>query len=55
LSKDKEAIEKELMSKVPKLVETKGYFPGVDHAVPPDVSLKNFTYFVFLLKKLCGW
>ncbi|MGB9806605.1 MAG: uroporphyrinogen decarboxylase family protein [Thermoproteota archaeon] len=55
LSKDKEAIEKELMSKVPKLVETKGYFPGVDHAVPPDVSLENFTYFVFLLKKLCGW
>jgi len=30
------------VSKVPKLVETKGYFPGVDHAVPPDVSLENF-------------
>lgn len=55
LSKDKKAIEKEVMSKVLPLIETKGYFPGVDHAVPPDVPFENFRYFVSLLKKLCGW
>lgn len=55
LAKDKKAIERELMSKVPPLVERRGYFPGVDHAVPPDISLQNFEYFVSLLKELCRW
>ena len=55
LTKDKEEIKRELMYKVPPLVERKGYFPGVDHAVPPDISLENFKYFVSLLKMLCGW
>ncbi|RLI36811.1 hypothetical protein DRO55_02745 [Candidatus Bathyarchaeota archaeon] len=55
LAKGKEAIERELMYRVPPLVERKGYFPGVDHAVPPDISLENFKYFVSLLMKLCGW
>ena len=36
LAKGKEAINKEVMYKVPSLIERKGYFPGVDHAVPPD-------------------
>jgi len=47
-------IEEEVYRKVPFLVKTKGYFPGVDHAVPPDVSFQNFSYFVLLLKKLCS-
>jgi len=55
LAKDKQAIRKEVMRKVPLLIERKGYFPGVDHAVPPDVSLSNYRYFVSLLKRLCGW
>ena len=55
LSKDKDAIRRELIYKVPPLVERGGYFPGVDHAVPPDISLENFRYFVSLLKKMCGW
>ncbi|MCW4021381.1 MAG: hypothetical protein NWF14_09180 [Candidatus Bathyarchaeota archaeon] len=55
LAKDKEAITREVMYKVPPLVERRGYFPGVDHAVPPDISLENFRYFVSLLKELCGW
>ena len=55
LAKDKKAIEEELSSKVSPLIERCGYFPGVDHAVPPDVSLNNYRYFIHLLKKLCRW
>jgi len=36
-------------------VQLQTLYTGVDHAVPPDVSLDNFKYFVSLLKKLCGW
>ncbi len=55
LARGKEAIREEVMYKVPPLVKRKGYFPGVDHAVPPDISLENFRYFVELLRQLCGW
>ncbi|RJS88989.1 hypothetical protein CW705_08080 [Candidatus Bathyarchaeota archaeon] len=55
LAKDKESIRKEVMRKVPPLIERGGYFPGVDHAVPPDVPLENYRFFVSLLKRLCGW
>ena len=55
LAEDRRAIEREVMCKVPPLVQRGGYFPGVDHAVPPDISLGNFRYFVSLLKKVCGW
>ncbi|MEM3694002.1 MAG: uroporphyrinogen decarboxylase family protein [Candidatus Bathyarchaeia archaeon] len=55
LAKGKEAIEAEVLSKVPFLTRLGGYFPGVDHAVPPDVSLENFGYFLRVLKRVCGW
>jgi uroporphyrinogen decarboxylase len=55
LAKGKEAVRREVMRKVPQLVERRGYFPGVDHAVPPDVPLENYVYFVSLLKRICGW
>jgi uroporphyrinogen decarboxylase len=55
LAKDKAAIEREVMRKVPPLIERRGYFPGVDHAVPPDVPLENYKHFISLLKKICGW
>ncbi len=55
LAGDKEALREEVMYRVPPLVERKGYFPRVDHAVPPDVPLENFKYFISLLKEICGW
>lgn len=55
LSQGKEAIDEEVLHKVPALVETRGYFPGVDHAVPPDIALDDFRYYVSLLKKICMW
>ncbi len=55
LAKDKQAIEKEVLSKVPYLIEKGGYFPGVDHGVPPDVSLENFKHFLNFTRRICGW
>jgi len=48
LSKTREDIRRELMSKLPYLLERGGYMPGVDHLVPPDVSLDNFKYYTEL-------
>ena len=53
-AKGKDAIRKEVLSKVPFLVETGGYFPGIDHAVPPDVSFEDFRYFINLLREIGG-
>jgi uroporphyrinogen decarboxylase len=55
LASSKSDIDREVYRKVPPLIKSRGYFPGVDHAVPPDVSFENFSYFLELLKKLCGW
>ena len=52
--KGKEALREEVMSKVPFLVETGGFFPGLDHAVPPDVPFENFRYFINLLREIGG-
>ena len=40
-----EAIDRELERLAP-VVEEGGYLPAVDHAVPPDVSLENYTYYL---------
>jgi len=53
-ARGKDAIREEVMSKVPFLVETGGYFPGVDHAIPPDISLENYRYFINLLREIGG-
>ena len=53
-AKGKEAIREEVMSKVPFLVETGGYFPGLDHLIPPDISFENFRYFINLLREIGG-
>jgi hypothetical protein len=49
----REQIEREVMSKVPQLVETGGFSPMVDHAVPPDVPLANFQYYIDLVRDIC--
>jgi uroporphyrinogen decarboxylase len=40
------------MSKVPFLIETGGFIPTCDHAVPPDVSLENYQYYLELIHKV---
>lgn len=48
----KEAVEKEVMSKVPQLFAGSGYIPMIDHSVPEDVSYENFTYYLNLVKSV---
>ncbi|MDP6708601.1 MAG: uroporphyrinogen decarboxylase family protein [Alphaproteobacteria bacterium] len=50
----KEAIKAEVMAKVPYLMESGPYFPCLDHAVPPDVSLEDFRYYINLLLEIGG-
>lgn len=50
LAQGKEAIDREVLSKVPWLCTQGGYFPQVDHLVPPDVSLENYTDYARLLR-----
>jgi hypothetical protein len=52
LAKDKQTIEREVLSKVPWLCLQGGYFPQVDHLVPPDVSLENYRHYSALLRAL---
>jgi uroporphyrinogen decarboxylase len=54
LIKDKNAIKEEVMSKVPFLLEKGGYFPTVDHLVPPDVTLDNYQYYINTMREVAG-
>lgn len=54
LIKGKEAILEEVMSKVPFLLESGGYFPSVDHLVPPDVTFDNYCYYINLMREVAG-
>ena len=52
LIKRKDAIREEIMSKVPFLLKSGGYFPSVDHQVPPDVTFDNYCYFINTMRKV---
>ena len=54
LARSKREIEKEITSKVPYLLSTGGYFPCVDHSVPPDVPFENYLYYLQLLRKVAA-
>ena len=54
LAKDKEAIREEVMSKVPFLLAQGGYFPSVDHLVPPDIPFENYCYFINTMREVAG-
>ena len=54
LAKDKQAIREEVMSKVPFLLEQGGYFPSVDHDVPPNVTFENYCYYINLMREVAG-
>jgi uroporphyrinogen decarboxylase len=54
LSKGKEAIKHEIDQKVPFMKEEGGYIPGLDHTIPPNIPLENFTYYANYLSSLLG-
>ncbi|MCL2742127.1 MAG: uroporphyrinogen decarboxylase family protein, partial [Oscillospiraceae bacterium] len=52
LAGGRQAIDKEVLSKVPWLCMQGGYFPQVDHLTPPDVPLADYEYYSGLLRKV---
>jgi uroporphyrinogen decarboxylase len=46
LNMDNKAIQEEVVSVVPNLIEEGGFIPTIDHSVPPDVSLDSFKYYL---------
>lgn len=54
IAKGGKEIEEELGRLVP-LIRKRGYIPSCDHAVPPDVSWKDFLHYSRLLAKYVGW
>jgi hypothetical protein len=54
LAGGRKAIEREVRSKVPSLCLQGGYFPQIDHLVPPDVSLDDYRYYSEVLRGAVG-
>ena len=52
LAQDRQAIDAEVLSKVPWLLLQGGYVPWVDHLVPPDVPFENFRYYASLIRRI---
>jgi hypothetical protein len=51
LARGRKAIDEEVLSKIPPLLEGGGYIPTVDHTVPPDVSYADFLYYIELKQR----
>lgn len=43
------------MRRIEPVVRGRGYIPGADHAVPPEVSWANFIDYSRLLARMTGW
>ena len=48
----REAIDREVNSKVPYLMEQGGYIPAVDDMILPDISFDSFMYYTDLIRNL---
>ncbi len=55
IAKGGRVIEEELKRVLPPLLRDGGFIPSCDHAVPADVPLENYLYYVKLLAKYTGW
>jgi len=52
LARGPAAIDREVHGKIPYLIESGGFIPTCDHAVPHDVSLANYQYYLEQVRKL---
>ena len=50
----KQAIDRELESKIPAMLELGGYIPSLDHRVVVETSLLQFGYYVKRVRELMG-
>ena len=53
LEKSKEDIDCEVYAKLPPMVASGGYIPGLDHEPPPGIPFENFCYYRSLIRKIC--
>lgn len=53
IAKGKREIDAQLAHLAP-VVEAGGFIPWIDHAIPPDVSLANFEYYLEQKKRILG-
>ena len=51
IAKGKKEIEAEVYRLAP-LIEEGGFIPTIDHAIPPEVSLENFEYYLEVKRKI---
>lgn len=49
-----QAIDAEIERKVPPLLAHGGYFPGIDHALPPTARFRSYLHFMRRLHELTG-
>ena len=54
LAKDRDAIKDELERVLPVMWSKGGYFPAVDHTIPPDVSLDNYLFYLEQVRNFKG-
>ncbi|MBN1856865.1 MAG: hypothetical protein JW846_07930 [Dehalococcoidia bacterium] len=52
--KGEDVLREEIMAKVPFLLEKGGYFPSLDHLVPPDVPFAMYQSFINILREVGG-
>ena len=46
LTRDREAVKRELKRIIPPMLEQGGFIPTIDHSIPPDVRLDSFKYYL---------
>jgi len=46
LTRDREAVKRELKRVIPPMLEQGGFIPTIDHSIPPDVRLDSFKYYL---------
>ncbi|NQU09712.1 hypothetical protein HQ590_02900 [bacterium] len=54
IAKGPRAIDAELNRAVAPIIDQGGFIPTIDHAVPPDVSLEDFRYYLQSKRRLLG-
>ncbi len=52
IAKGPAAIDQELAQTIVPLVDQGGFIPTIDHAIPPDVSLADFEYYLAQKRKI---
>lgn len=51
LVKSKRVIEQEIQRKVGTLLKQGGYFPRIDHSIPPNVPFENYLHYLKTVRK----